>query len=36
VKPESGGQGLGQIDVRFPDGAIMSGIFPEGGFERES
>jgi hypothetical protein len=33
---KAGNSGLGQIDVRFPDGAIMSGIFPDGGFERES
>jgi hypothetical protein len=32
---KAGNSGLGQIDVRFPDGAVMSGIFPDGGFERE-
>jgi hypothetical protein len=31
----AGNSGLGQIDVRFPDGAVVSGIFPDGGFERE-
>ena len=32
---KAGNSGLGQIDVRFPDGAVISGIFPDGGFERE-
>jgi hypothetical protein len=32
---KAGNSGLGQIDVRFPDGAVTSGIFPDGGFERE-
>lgn len=32
---KAGNSGLGRIDVRFPDGAVMSGIFPDGGFARE-
>jgi hypothetical protein len=32
---KAGNSGLGQIEVRFPDGAVISGIFPDGGFERE-
>jgi hypothetical protein len=32
---KTGNSGLGQIDVRFTDGAVISGIFPDGGFERE-
>lgn len=32
---KAGNSGLGQIDVRFPDGAVIGGIFPDGGFERE-
>ena len=32
---KAGNAGLGQIDVRFPDGAVISGIFPDGGFSRE-
>ena len=27
--------GLGEIRVRFPDGAELSGMFPDGGFEPE-
>lgn len=30
-----GNSGLGEIRVRFPDGAEISGMFPDGGFERE-
>ena len=33
---KSGNAGLGEIAVRFPDGAVISGIFPDGGFEPES
>ena len=32
---KAGNSGLGQIDVRFPDGTVISGMFPDGGFERE-
>lgn len=32
---KAGNAGLGQIEVRFPDGVVISGIFPDGGFERE-
>lgn len=32
---KAGNSGLGQIDVRFPDGVVISGIFPDGGFECE-
>jgi hypothetical protein len=27
--------GLGIIEVTFPDGAVIGGMFPDGGFERE-
>lgn len=33
---KAGNSGLGQIEVRFPDGVVISGIFPDGGFEREA
>ena len=33
---KQGSSGLGEIRVRFPDGAILSGMFPDGGFEPET
>jgi len=32
---KQGNSGLGEIRVRFPDGAEISGMFPDGGFEPE-
>lgn len=32
---KAGNSGLGEIRVKFPDGAILSGVFPDGGFEPE-
>ena len=32
---KAGNSGLGEIRVRFPDGAIVTGMFPDGGFEPE-
>ena len=30
-----GNSGLGIIEVTFPDGAVIGGMFPDGGFERD-
>jgi hypothetical protein len=32
---KQGNSGLGEIRVRFPDGAILTGMFPDGGFEKD-
>ena len=32
---KQGNSGLGEIRVKFPDGAILSGMFPDGGFEKD-
>ena len=32
---KQGNGGLGSILVRFPDGTVIGGIFPDGGFETE-